>query len=64
MGLIQERDSYDRIREFFERSQKRDYPSFQEFHALIVEHAKESCAKNPKCRFCAVRKLCEYAVPP
>ena len=40
-------DSYDTIKSFFESSLPRDQKIFQEFHALIVEHAKNHFKKQP-----------------
>jgi len=40
LGLIQENWGYDDIKRFLENNLKKDYKLYQEFHALIVEHAK------------------------
>ena len=39
-NLIKENEEYDAIKELFEKSIKPDLKVYQEFHALIVEHAK------------------------
>ncbi|MBN3036922.1 MAG: endonuclease III domain-containing protein [Candidatus Diapherotrites archaeon] len=41
--------SYEEVQSFFERGLPRDAALFNEFHALIVEHAKRYCRKNPLC---------------
>lgn len=51
LGYINLKDSYGRIKKFFEKNLK-DYDGdkvifFQEFHALIVEHAKNYYLKKP-----------------
>jgi len=32
---------------------------FNEYHALIVEHAKRHCTTKPKCEGCVLRDICE-----
>lgn len=33
---------------------------YNEFHALIVEHAKKYCTKKPNCGDCFIRQRCKY----
>lgn len=40
MKLVEENWEYETIKSFFERNLPKDYRLCQEFHALIVEHAK------------------------
>jgi endonuclease-3 related protein len=36
---------------------------YQEYHALIVKHAKSQCIKsNPQCVNCALNKRCQYGI--
>lgn len=44
-GLIQEKYTYDEIKQFLEQSLDKDYALYQEFHALLVEHAKREKAR-------------------
>ena len=37
-----------------------NYKFFNEYHALLVEHAKRYCRKIPLCKSCPVRKYCNY----
>ncbi|MFA5333962.1 MAG: endonuclease III domain-containing protein [Candidatus Nanoarchaeia archaeon] len=46
LGLIDSND-YETLRAFFESNLAKDYKLFQEFHALIVEHAKNNYSKKP-----------------
>ena len=46
LGLIEERMSYEDVRQFFESRLKRDVIVYQEYHALIVEHAKRYYSKK------------------
>ncbi len=43
--MIGKKDSYDKIKRLFEDSLPKDYKLFQEYHALIVEHAKNEKAR-------------------
>lgn len=52
---------YEAFRLQIEADLNRPSPSFyNEFHALIVYHAKEHCTKKPKCAFCPLTALCQY----
>lgn len=46
-GLIEEKARYKDVKELFESNLPRDVPLFQEYHALIVEHAKRYYQKKP-----------------
>ena len=52
MGIIDENSKYDEIKKFFESSLPRDRGLYKEFHAMIVEHAKNVCKKEPLCEKC------------
>lgn len=59
-------DSYSSIQHFFEYELKLIFPKkklvsiYKEFHALLVELAKNYCwKKNPNCNLCPLTKLCE-----
>ncbi len=58
IGLIDERDSYERIRSAFEDNLPQRPKLFQEYHALIVEHGKEICRKKTLCRQCCLLRRC------
>ena len=46
-GLINEKDSYNKIKNLFEDNFDGDVNDYQEYHALIVEHAKNHYFKKP-----------------
>ena len=46
LGLIQKDWDYDQIKALFEKSIKPDLKIYQEYHALIVEHAKRYYSKG------------------
>ncbi|WP_407422627.1 endonuclease III domain-containing protein [Methanobrevibacter sp.] len=47
LGLINEKDSYNKIKKLFEDNFDGDVNDYQEYHALIVEHAKNHYFKKP-----------------
>ncbi len=59
IGLIEGRESYDEIQALFHRALRRSAPRYNEYHALIVEHAKRHCAARPACDGCPVAS-CRY----
>ena len=53
--------TYDQIRLKIEASIPRDLYIYNEFHALLVEHAKRYCQKSPRCEGCPLGCICaEY----
>ena len=61
LGLIQGSESYETLRHGIESVLGKDVPLFNEYHALIVRHAKEVCQKRPACGRCGLASLCPYA---
>ncbi len=47
LGFMDETSSYDEIKDLFEKNLKPDLAVYQEYHALIVEHAKRHYSKKP-----------------
>jgi endonuclease-3 related protein len=47
LGLVNENIKYMELKEFFESNLPKDVAVYQEYHALIVEHAKRYYGKNP-----------------
>jgi len=43
----EEKKTYDEIKNLFEKNLSKDFKLFQEYHALIVEHAKRYYSKRP-----------------
>ena len=59
LGLIAGDEPYDTLRQAFEAALGPDEPLFNEYHALIVRHAKVSCsARAPRCGSCCLRQIC------
>lgn len=53
-------DSYDDLRLKIEANLPQEVYLFNEYHALLVEHAKQHCKKQPACQGCPVRTGCHY----
>ena len=64
LGLLEGHESYEVMRAWFETKLKRQDKKvslFNEFHALIVHHAKYYCrARTPVCADCCLQRQCQY----
>ena len=58
LGFIQGDEGYETLRSLFEKSLATDTQLFNEYHALIVAHAKDVCRKRPLCDACKLGPLC------
>jgi len=61
-GLLREKANYLEIQELFQTHLPLDITLYQKFHALVVEHAKQSCRKTPICVNCALKNQCRYGL--
>jgi endonuclease-3 related protein len=62
LGVLDGGEGYEAIRAVFERALGPDTAMFNEYHALIVRHAKERCrARRPLCDACVLRDGCPSA---
>ncbi len=52
LGLIKGREKYEEIQAMFHAALPADHEIFNEYHALIVEHAKRHCRVRPVCDGC------------
>jgi len=59
-GLIAGDEGYEVLRRACERALGADVALYNEFHALIVAHAKVHCRPRPDCTACPVRRGCRY----
>ncbi|MBI2105691.1 endonuclease [Candidatus Woesearchaeota archaeon] len=62
MGIVKDNIDYDELKELFTGNIENNIELYKEYHALIVNHGKDICRKNPKCHECCLRKICEYGV--
>jgi endonuclease-3 related protein len=60
LGVAPVIDSYDAYQALFMKNLPADTQLFNEYHALLVRFAKESCRKKPFCAGCCLRQLCNY----
>ncbi len=62
IGVAPDVDTYEGWRRVFMEALPADARLFNEYHALIVAHAKAACRKTPRCGECVLRDLCETGV--
>ena len=60
LGFCNENCKYDELQELFMKSLKPDVKMFNNYHALLVEHAKNNCRKKPVCTGCLLSVNCRY----
>jgi endonuclease-3 related protein len=60
LGLVAEGVGYEALRGVCEAHLPREVSLFQEFHALIVAHAKSTCRREPLCAGCPLVSLCGF----
>ena len=61
IGICSGDESYTELQQLFEDSLPKKASMFNQYHALIVQHAKAICQKKPKCEICPLRRMCRYA---
>ncbi|WP_246345233.1 endonuclease III domain-containing protein [endosymbiont of Lamellibrachia barhami] len=59
-GLVSGGESYEMLRSEFEQTLGPDVGLYNEYHALIVRHAKETCRTKPLCEICCLRGSCGW----
>lgn len=60
-GLVSGAEGYEELRARFEGALPPSEAVYNEYHALIVQHAKEVCRVKPECRRCILAPECSYA---
>lgn len=61
IGILREEHTYHQIQDYFMENLESDIQLFNEYHALIVKHAKEYCRTKPICQSCPLLDLpCEF----
>ncbi len=61
LGFIQGDEEYDQLRLAIETALGPDVSLYNEYHALIVRHAREACRIRPLCDACVLEKTCPAA---
>ncbi|MGB1579926.1 MAG: endonuclease III domain-containing protein [Nevskiales bacterium] len=59
LGWLEQPADYEGLRAVFERTQPQDAEQLGQYHALIVEHAKQQCRARPQCESCVLRPQCQ-----
>lgn len=54
--------SYESLRKAIEENIPKELPVYNEFHALIVEHAKRFCRVKPLCEECPLKSACQKRI--
>jgi endonuclease-3 related protein len=59
MGLFEPPAPYEEIQQLFQQNLERSMELFNEYHALIVQHAVHCCLKEPLCDQCPFQPPCQ-----
>ena len=51
--------SYDELQTLITNNIEKDTEMYNEYHALLVEHAKRYCRTKPDCNMCILKDSCE-----
>lgn len=60
LGLVSEGIAYEELRRFFMERLPLDLALYNEYHALLVEHAKQHCRTRPLCSGCCLARICRH----
>lgn len=60
--LCKEDCKYEELQELFYGNLAKNAKLFNEYHALIVELAKQNCMKNPECSGCPLAGICKKRI--
>jgi endonuclease III related protein len=61
LGTIAGDEKYHDIQNIFHAGFRGNAEEYNEYHALIVVHAKKFCKKEPSCNGCCLSGLCSYS---
>jgi endonuclease-3 related protein len=62
IGMCKDRCDYNELQDIFHKSLPKSPKLFNEYHALIVELAKQNCTKKPSCDKCPISKICKKLI--
>ncbi|NQU79692.1 endonuclease III domain-containing protein [Candidatus Woesearchaeota archaeon] len=62
IGICEKNIAYDDLQKMFEQNLNKNLTTYQEYHALIVELAKQHCKTKPICNNCPIQRMCEKNV--
>ncbi len=58
IGLCSKDVSYEDLQAAITNNMKKDVEMYNEYHALLVEHAKRYCRVKPLCEKCVLKEIC------
>ena len=58
LDLAPDQETYAAYQELFHRALPKDVPLYNEYHALLDRHAKDTCRKRPLCAGCCLLDIC------
>ncbi|MBM2832140.1 MAG: uncharacterized protein HW414_1192 [Dehalococcoidia bacterium] len=61
LGLLSPEEDYAAVQSFFMQNLPEEANLFNEYHALLVRHGKNTCQKRPICESCCLKEMCAYA---
>lgn len=59
IGFCRKDVSYDELQQMITKNIELDTEIYNEYHALLVEHAKRYCRTKPLCNHCALKRVCK-----
>ncbi len=60
LGLVPAKNDYASFQALFMDNLSRDREVYNEYHALLVRHGKETCRTRPLCPNCCLRAFCPH----
>jgi endonuclease-3 related protein len=60
LGFAPQKNGYDGYQGLFTANLAADVRLFNEYHALLVELAKDACRKQPLCGICCLSDICRF----
>jgi endonuclease-3 related protein len=60
LGLTTDKASYTALQALFMDNLPHDEKLYNEYHALLVRHGKETCKRSPLCHHCCLSALCRF----
>jgi endonuclease-3 related protein len=58
LGILSGNEKYTDVQQLFHSHLEKDVTMYNEYHALLVEHAKKHCTKKPICNGCPLKRYC------
>jgi endonuclease-3 related protein len=62
IGYLNENAPYEEWQKLFHKELQRSTQLYNEYHALLVKHAKRNCMKKPVCEGCVLDGVCKRRI--